>query len=74
MGNTGTVAGDTVKETQRDSTTETAQDSVAEKVVILAEKTGTTAEAGVREGAMVQTPTPPHQDGQKIRGSGQKCR
>ena len=34
--------------------------------------TGTTAEAEVREGAMVQTPTtpPPHQYGQKTWGGG----
>ena len=58
-GYTGTGAGDTVPETQRDSTTDTAQYLVADKVVTLVEETGITAEAEVREGAMVTTPTPP---------------
>ena len=46
----------------------TAQDWVAEVVEV---ETVTTAEAAVRKGAMVQTPTPLHQDGQKIRSVGQ---
>ena len=41
-GDTGTGAGVTVKETQRDSTMGTAQDSVANEVVTLVEETGTT--------------------------------
>ena len=49
----------------------TAQDLVAD--VVEAEM-GTTAEAAVREGAIVQTPTPPHQDGQKTQGGGQTGR
>ena len=52
----------------------TARGSVAEEVVSLMEETGTTEEASVLEGAMVQTPTPPHQDGKKIRGSGKNFR
>ena len=62
-GDTGTGAGHTVPETQRDRTTETAQYSVAYGVVTLVEETGITAEAEVREVEMVTTPTtPPDQD------------
>ena len=42
-----------------DSTTGTAQYSVADEVVTLGEETGTMAEAAVRKGVMVQAPTPP---------------
>ena len=73
-GDTGTGAGDTVKETQRDSTMRTAQYLVADEVVTLVEETGTTAEAAVHNGGMVQTHPPPNQDGQKIGGGGQNCR
>ena len=59
MGDTGTGAGDMVPETHRDSTKGTAQDLVANEVVTLVEETGITAEAEVREGGMVTTPTPP---------------
>ena len=72
-GDTETVVGDTVQETQRDSTKVTVQYSVADKVVTLMEETRITADAEVRERAMVKTTTPPHQDGQKIWGSGQNC-
>ena len=72
QGGTGTGAGVTVKETQRYSTTVTAQDSVADEVVTLVEETRITMEAAVRDGAMIQPP-PPHQDGQKIWGGGQNC-
>ena len=68
MGEIGTGAGVTVKETQKDSITETAQDLVTDMVEV---DTGTSAEVEVRKGAMVQTPTPPHQEGQKIWGGGQ---
>ena len=71
-GDTGTEAGVTVKETQRDSTTVTAQYLVADRVVTLVEEAGTMSEATVRKRAMVQTPTPPHQYRQKTRGGGQK--
>ena len=59
IGDTGTGAGDTVKETQRDSTTGKAQYLVAHEVVTLVEEIGITMEAVVHEGVMVQTPTPP---------------
>ena len=49
----------------------TARDSVTYMVEV---ETGTTAEAAVREGAMFQTPTPPHQDGQKTWGGRQTGR
>ena len=50
----------------------TAQDLV---VAVVEADTEITAEAAVREGSMVQTPTPPpHQDGQKTRGGGQNGR
>ena len=48
-----------VQETQRNSTTGTAQDLVADEVVTLVEETGITAEVEVRKGAMFQTPPPP---------------
>ena len=41
---------------------------------VAAAETYITAEAAVGKGAMVQTPIPPHQDGQKIRGSSQNGR
>ena len=59
MEDTGIGAGEMVKETQRDSTLRTARDLGADEVVTLVEETGTTAEAAVRKGAMVQTPPPP---------------
>ena len=49
----------------------TAQNLVADRAEL---ETGTTEEAAVREGAMVQTPTPLHQDGQKTWGGGQTVR
>ena len=70
---TGTGAGDTVPETQRDRTMGTARYSVADEMVTLVEKMETTMEVDVREGGMVTTPTP-HQDGQKMRGGGQNFR
>ena len=45
-----------VKETKRDIITVTALNLVADVMEV---ETGTTAEATVREGAMVQTPPPP---------------
>ena len=48
-----------------------AQDSVAD---VAEAETEITAEAAVCEGSMVQTPTPPHQDGHKTRGGGQNGR
>ena len=48
--------------------TRTAQDLVAD---VAAAETEKMAEAAVGEGAMVQTSTPLHQDGQKTRGGGQ---
>ena len=39
-----------------------------------AAETDITAEAEVGKGEMVQTPTPPHKDGQKTRGGGQNGR
>ena len=54
-GDTGTGLGVTVKETWRDSIIGTAKDLVADVAEV---DTGTTAEAVVCEGAMVQTPTP----------------
>ena len=65
-GNTGTEAGVTVKENQRDSTTGTLRYLLADKVVTLVEETGTTAEAVVREGDMVQTKNPPTKTGRKF--------
>ena len=53
----GTGAGETVPETWRDRTTETAQYLVADEVVTLVEEMEITAE--VRKGEMVTTPTPP---------------
>ena len=66
-------SGVTVKETQRDSTTVTSRYSVADEVLTMGEEAGTAAEAAVHEEAMVKTPPPPHQDGQKIRGDGKNC-
>ena len=73
-GGTGTGVGDTVPETQRDRTTGMVRYLVADEVVTLVEGMGITAEAAVREGDMVQTPNPSHQDGQKIRGGNQNSR
>ena len=65
-GDTGTGAGDTFQETQGYSTTVTAQDSVADKVITLVEETGITAEPEVHKGTMVTTPTlPPTKTGIK---------
>ena len=55
-GDTGTGVEITAKETRKDSITGTAQDLVVDMVEVEA---GTTAEAEVRKGAMVQPPTPP---------------
>ena len=66
-GVTGTGAEITAIGNRRHSITVTEQYSVADVVEV---ETGTTTEVAVRDGAMVQTPTPPHQDGQKTRGSG----
>ena len=73
-GDTGTGAGHTVPETQRDRTTGTAPNLVVDEVVNLVEETEIMAEEEVSEGGMVTTPTAPHQDGQKMRGDGQNCR
>ena len=51
--------------------TGTARYSVADVVEV---ETGTTTEAAMREAAMVQIPTPPHQDGQKTWGGRQTGR
>ena len=64
-GDTGTGEDITEIGTRRHKT---AQDLVADVVEV---ETGKTAEAVVRERAMFQTPTPPHQDGQKTRGGEQ---
>ena len=57
----------TAKETRRHTITGTAQYLVADVVVL---ETETTSEVVVREGDMVQTPTPPsHQDWKKIRAA-----
>ena len=58
-GGTGKGAGETVPETQRDRTTGTARDLLADEVVTLVGEMKITAEAEVREGVMVSTPTPP---------------
>ena len=55
---TGKGAGETVPETWRDRTTGTAQYLVADDVVTLVGEMEITAEAEVREGGMVTTPTP----------------
>ena len=55
-GCTGTGAEITYIGTRRHSITGTAQDLVADMVEV---EMGTTAEAAVRKGGMVQTPTPP---------------
>ena len=52
----------------------TERDSVACEVVNLVGEIEITAEAEVRKGEMLTTPTPPHKDGQKMRGGGQNCR
>ena len=58
-GDTGKGVGETVSETWRDRTTGTAQDSVAGELVTLVGEMEITAEAEVREGVMVTTPTSP---------------
>ena len=63
MGDTDTGAEIKATGTQRHSITGTAQGSVADVVEV---ETETTAEAAVREGAMVQTPTPPTKTGRKL--------
>ena len=57
-------------ETWRDRTTVTTQDPVAGvEVILVGYRTEITAEAKVREGEMVTTPTPsPHQDRHRMRG------
>ena len=72
---TGKGAGGTVPETWRNRTTGTAQDLVVEKAVTLVRyRMKISLEAKVRKGRMVTTPTtPPHKDGYRIRGDGQKC-
>ena len=62
-GETGTGTEITAKETRRDIIPGTAQDLVASVVEV---ETGTTAEAAVREGAMVQTPPPSTKTGRKF--------
>ena len=62
-GATGIGAEITAKETRRHSITGTARDSVAYVVEV---EMGTTAEAAVREGATVQTPTSPTEMGRKL--------
>ena len=69
----GKEAGETVPETERNRTTGTVQDLVADEVVILLEEMEITAEAELRGGNGSNT-NPPHQDGQKVRGGGQSCR
>ena len=49
----------------------TAQDLVADVADVAATDTKIMTEAALREGEMVQKPTPPHQYGQKTRGVGQ---
>ena len=61
-GDTGTGAGVTVKEPQSYRTTGTARYSVADVVEL---ETGTTSEAAVREGDMVERPTLPTKTGRK---------
>ena len=63
-GDTGTGAEITAIGTWRHRT---EQDLVTYVVEV---ETGTTAETAMREGGMVQTPTPSHQDGQKNQGGG----
>ena len=62
-GDTGTGSDFTEIGTQR---LRTMRDLVA---AVVEAETEITAEATVRKGEMVQTPTPPHQDGQRTRGS-----
>ena len=71
-GDTGKGAGWKVTETQRDRTTGTAQDLVADELVTLVGEMEITAEAEVHEGEMVRT-SPPHQNEQKMRDGGQNC-
>ena len=71
MGDIATGAEIMAMETRRHSIMGTAQDSVVDVVEV---ETGTTAEVAVLEGAMVQTPPPPHQYGQKTRSGGQTGR
>ena len=66
MGDTGTGVGGTVPETQRDITTGIVQYLVVDEVVTLVEETEITAEAEVREGSMVTTPTPLINTGRKF--------
>ena len=57
---TGKGAEGTLPETWMERTNGTAQDSVADKAVTLVgDRTEITAEAEVRGGEMVETPTPP---------------
>ena len=60
---------------RRNRTTVATQDAVVEESVTLVGETMVqTAEAEVREGVMAITPPPPlRQDGQRMRGGGQKC-
>ena len=58
MGDTGKGTGETVLETRRDITMETAQDLVADEVVTMVGEMEKTSEAKVCEGEMVTTPTP----------------
>ena len=67
---TGKGVWETVAETRRERTTGTERDLVADEVVTLVGEMEITAEEEVREGGMVTTPTPSHQDGQKVRGGG----
>ena len=62
-GDIGTGAEIMSKETQRHSITGTARYLVADVVEV---EMGTTAEAAVREGAMVQTPNSPTKTGRKL--------
>ena len=73
-GDTGKGAGGTVPETWMDRTTGTAQDLVADKVVILVGEIKITAEAEESKGGMVKTLTPPHQDRHRMWDGGQNCR
>ena len=73
-GDTGTGMGDTVKGTQRDSTTGTAQNLAVDEVVTLVEETGKMAEAAVQKGGHDSNTKSPQQDGNKIWGGGQNYR
>ena len=62
--------------TRRERTTVVAKDTVAEEAVMLVgNRTGLISEAEVREGVMAisPTPSPPHQDGQRMQGGVQNC-